>query len=145
MNYYIFSVDRLKNYENRKQALENIPEQIKNLELQLTSIRSATTDETPSYGGGNHREDALINNISKREELKNNYAIAEREVNVTEKGLAVLSEEERKILNRFFMHRTKNYIEHLCDELYISKTELYRRKDVALKKFTVACYGIADL
>lgn len=146
MEYYTFSINRLKDYEKRKQALENIPEQIKNLEMQFTAIRSATTDETPVQGGkGNRREDMLIYNISKREELKYNYSIVEREVNITEKGLAVLNDNEKRILYLFFVNRAKDYIERLCDELFMSRTDVYRHKDAALKKFTMAVYGIVDL
>ncbi len=146
MEYYIFSINRLKDYEKRKQSLENIKEQIKNLEMQFSAIRSATTDETPVQGGkGNRREDMLIYNISKREELKYNYIIAEKEIHITEKGLAVLNENEKRILYLFYICRTKDYIERLCDELFASRTDVYRQKDAALKKFTIAVYGIVNL
>lgn len=145
MDWSYVAVQRLRDYESRKEALTNIREKMKMLEEQFTSICSATTDETPVQGSGNRREDMLIANISKREELAVNYSLAKREVMLTEKGLSVLTDEEREILERFFINKERDHIERLCEELFISKTELYRRKDKALRKFTIASYGIVEL
>ena len=146
LNWSTFAVQRLRDYEDRKTATENIREQIKNLEEKFTSIRAATTDGIPVQGGNeNRREEMLIHNISTREELKNNLDIITREIAITEKGLAALTDEEKHILTRFFILRGKGYVERLCDELYVSKTRLYQKKDAALKKFTMACYGVVEL
>lgn len=146
LNWCIYSIQRLRDYEDRKIAVDNLTEQINSLEDKFTAIRAATTDSTPVQGGNeNRREQMLIHNISTREELKNNLDIIKREIEITEKGLAVLTETERLILTRFYINRSKGYIERLCDELFISKTELYRQKDEALKRFTMVCYGIVEL
>lgn len=145
-NWCVFSIQRLRDYESRKQAVESLKEQICSLEDKFTNIRSATTGSTPVQGGNdNKREEMLINNIATRDELKNNLKIAKHEIAITEKGLAALTEDEKKILHRFYINRSKGYVERLCDELFISKTELYRQKDEALKKFTMVCYGIVEL
>lgn len=145
-NWCTFSIERLRDYENKKAAVVSLTEQIKILDDRYKSIRSATTDSTPVQGGnGNRREEMLINNISTREELKNNLKITKHEIAITERGFEALDETEKKILTRFYINRSKGYVERLCDELFISKTELYRQKDEALKKFTSACYGIIEL
>lgn len=146
VNWCVFSIQRLKDYESKKDAVANLTEQIKLLEDRFASIRSATTDSTPVQGGNdNKREEMLIYNIATREELKNNLEIIQHEIDITEKGLAALTETELKILTRFYINRSKGYVERLCDELYISKTELYRQKEDALKRFTMVCYGIVEL
>ena len=146
LNWSVFAVQRLRDLEGRKTAVENITEQIKALEQRFTAIRSATTDGTPVQGGNeNKREEMLIRNIAEREELKNNLDIITREIAVTEKALDTLTDEEKLILTRFFILRQKGYCERLCDELYVSKTRLYQKKETALKKFTLACYGIVEL
>lgn len=145
-NWCIFAIQRLRDYESRKEAIDNLTEQIQLLEDNFTAIRSATTDSTPVQGGNeNKREQMLIHNIATREELQNNLEITKREIATTEKGLAALTETEKKILERFYINRSKGYVERLCDELYISKTELYRQKEDALKRFTMVCYGIVEL
>lgn len=145
MNWATVSIQRLKDYEIRRQAVENITEQIQLLEERFKAIRSATTDGTPTPTNTNRREEMLAYNITTREELSYNLSFAKREIALTEKGLAACTEKEKKILNRFFINRTRNHIQQLCDELFVSKTELYRMKDEALRKFTIAMYGIVDI
>lgn len=146
LSWCIFAIQRLRDYEDRKRAIDNLAEQINSLEDKFTAIRAATTDSTPVQGGNeNRQEQMLIHNIATREELKNNLEIIKQEIDITEKGLDVLTETERLILTRFYINRSKGYVERLCDELFISKTELYRQKDEALKRFTMVCYGIVEL
>lgn len=145
MNWAVIAIQRLRDYENRKQSLANIPMQIKTLEMQCEALRSATTDGTPVRGGTNMREDMLVSNIAKREELKNNYRIAKREVELTEKGLSALTDDERKILELFYINRPRDYIERLCEELCVERSRVYTLKDNALHKFTVVVYGVVEI
>ncbi len=146
LNWSVYAVQRLRDYEIKKTAVDNITEQIKVLEQRFTAIRSATTDATPVQGGNeNKREEMLLNNISTRDGLKKNLDIITREIEITEKALETLTEEERLILTRFFIEKQKRYVERLCDELFISPTRLYVKKDAALKKFTMACCGVVEL
>lgn len=145
MDWKKVSIERLRDYEARKQALESIPEQIKTLEANLTSIRSAQTDGIPVRVGGNRREEMLINNIAMREELQNNYEIAKREVEITEKGLGMLTKEQQRILQKFYISRHPGHVEKLCEELCIEKSRVYTLKDEALKKFSIACYGVVEI
>ncbi len=145
MNWGRISIERLKDYNARLVAVESIPEQIKSLELQYSSIRSAIKDEMPVKGGTCAREDALLNNIAKREELKLNLEIAEREISITKKGLSVLTEQERRVLTLFYVDRPKDYMKKLCDEMMFEKTKIYQIKDEALRKFTKAVYGVIQI
>ena len=143
MNWEIFGVQRLKAYETRQQAARDIPERIKLLELEFTSIRSAIKDGMPS--GNSDREAQLVGNIAKREELKANLEIVKREIELTERGLEALDDEEKRVLYIFFINRPHGHIELLCEELCYEKTKVYSLKDRALKKFTLACYGVVDV
>lgn len=146
MNWQKISIERLREYEARKRALELIPEQIKALEDKFTSVRSATTDSIAvSDGTGNKREDALINNIVMRQELAGNLSIALKEVSITESGLAGLNDTQRLILQKFYIERTHGHIEKLCEELHFEKSRVYALKDEALKKFTMSCYGVVEV
>lgn len=145
MNWQKVSIERLKVYEERKRAVESIPEQIKNLKTSFGAIRAASNDATAVKGGGNTREDALISNIVMREELKKNYKIAISEIRTTEKGLNVLTKEQRLILDKFYICRTTNYIEDLCEELCVERSRIYTLKDEALKRFTISCYGVVEI
>lgn len=145
MNWQEESIQRLRDYEARKQALANIEEERKACELRAHSIRAARTDGEPVKEGGNKREDALINNIVKRDELAVSLEIAEREVAVTESALRMLTEEERRILYIFYINRPRGHVELLSDELCVERSRVYELKDIALRKFTLACYGVVDI
>lgn len=138
------AINRLRDYSARKMALETIPEELKALELQYGAIRSATTDSEPVQGGTNRREDMLVGNIIKRDNLKRNFEIAKMETAITEKALAVLNKEEQRILELFYMNRQRGYIERLCSELFVEKTKLYDMKSEALRKFALATCGTVD-
>ena len=47
------AADELRNYMNRKTAIENIRDQIADLATEITSIRSASADGSPVAGGSN--------------------------------------------------------------------------------------------
>mgnify|MGYP000098607573 CR=1 FL=1 len=52
----------LRDYKYKQHSIGNLPKEIASLEDDLQSIRSATSDATPVKGGGNAREDRMLNN-----------------------------------------------------------------------------------
>lgn len=145
MNWKREAIDKLRNYDVHKQAIESVPKEIKRLEVQYTGIRSATTDGTPVSGGdGSTREDALLSNIVHRDELKRRLREARLWVAMVDKALAVLSDEERLLMDRFYIHPVKGAVGDLCDRLNVEKATVYRRRDNALRRFTIALYGVTE-
>ena len=144
MNWKREAIDKLKNYEAHKQALECLPKEIRRLESAYTGIRSATTDGTPISGGGSTREDSMLSNIVHRDELKRRLKEARLWVAQVDKALAVLDDEERLVLDRFYIHRTKGAVEALCESLNLEKSAVYGRRDKALRHFTLALYGATE-
>ncbi len=144
MNWKREAIDKLKNYEAHREALENIPKEIKRLESAYAGIRSATTDGTPISGGGNTREDSMLSNIVHRDELKRRLKEARLWVAQVDKALSVLDDEERLVLDRFYIHRAKGNVGELCERLNLEKTAVYDRRDKALRRFTIALYGVTE-
>lgn len=144
MNWKREAIDKLKNYEAHREALENIPKEIKRLESAYAGIRSATTDGTPVSGGGNTREDSTLSNIVHRDELKRRLREARLWVAQVDKALAALEDDERQVLDKFFIHRIKGAVEDLCERLGVERATVYRRRDSALRRFTIALYGVTE-
>ena len=86
----------------------------------------------------------MVNNIARREELKLAMKEARSWVKIVDSGLAVLDEEERHILDRFYIHPAKGNVDRLCDELHLEKTRVYELKDKALRHFALALYGVVE-
>lgn len=144
MNWKREAIDKLKNYEAHRQALENIPREIKRLESAYTGLRSASTENAPVSGGGGTREDCVLSNIVLRDELKRRLKEARLWVAQVDKALAVLGEEETLVLDRFYIHRAKGAVEALCESLSLEKSAVYDRRDKALRHFTLALYGVTE-
>lgn len=144
MNWKYEAIDKLKNYEAHREAMENIPKEIKRLESAYAGIRSATTDSTPVSGGGSTREDAMLSNIVHRDELKRRLKEARLWVAQVDGALAVMDEEERLVLDKFYIHRAKGNVGELCERLNVEQSAVYYRRDKALRHFTIALYGVAE-
>ena len=144
MNWKFEAIEKLKEYTARKNAITSIPEEIKRLEEDAQRIRAASTDATPVQGGGSGREDMLLSNIVHREELQRRLSDAQRWVDIVDGGLAVLSDEDRLVLDRFYIHPMRGNVDRLCDDLAIEKAAVYKRKEKALRRFTVALYGLTE-
>lgn len=89
-------------------------------------------------------EDGMISNIMRRDRLNLNYDAAKKRYDLIMAALGMLSDDQRLILDRFYIHRQGSYIDRLCEELNIARSEVYRRQDGALRAFAVAMYGITD-
>lgn len=139
------AMEKLKRYNAMKQSLRSIPEEITRLELEMQSIRSATSDGTPVSGGGSGREDRYLSNIVHREELLRSLEQAKVWVRLVDTGLAILSQEERLVLDRFYINPAMGNVDRLCMELGIEKSQVYTRKNSALHHFTLSLYGCAEI
>lgn len=146
MEYWKYkAIDKLKDYSLQQAALQNLPEEIARLESEACSIKSATADGTAVKGGGSGREERLLSNIVKREEHKAMLKRAKLAVTMVDRGLAVLSQEERHILDVMYIIHEKGYVNRLMDEFNLQEeSSLYKRANKALQRFTIAMYGATE-
>ena len=144
MNWKKEAADKLRNYTARQQALTNIAEELRRLEIKSTSIRSAFADGSPVQGGGSGREDAMLDNLCHRAELERQLEEARIWCSTVENALSVLTEQERLVLDRFYIHPAKGNVDRLCGEMGVEKPTVYRRRDDALHHMTIALYGFDE-
>lgn len=141
MNWKTEAKEKLRRYDAMRLATINIPMEIQRLEIDAQSIRSARTDATPVSGGGNRREEAMMNNILHRQELAWTLQQAQMWLQTTDRALTALTPEEKQILHRLYIYPEKGNLERLCKELGVEASSIYRRRDKALEHFTLAFYG----
>ena len=144
MNWKAEAKEKLRRYDAMRLATINIPEEIERLEIDVQSIRSARMDGTPVTGGGNRREEALLNNIVHRQELAWTLQQAQMWLKTTDRALSVLPNDDKLILHRLYIYPQQGALEKLCKELGIESSSIYRRRDRALRRFTLAFYGIDE-
>ena len=97
MNWVKEAESKLRDYAAKEQSLESVAERIAQLQAEMTCVRSATTDSTAVHGGGNCREDALLNNISERTELERAKQKTAEWVEWVNKALRALTDADRHI------------------------------------------------
>ena len=144
MNWKTEAMEKLRRYDAMQQATRNIPEEISRLEMAARSIRSARTDGTAVKGGGSKREEMLLDNLVHRQELEWSLDQARSWLQSTERALSVLSPEEQLVLQRFYICPERGSVQRLCGELGVEQSSIYRKRDKALHKFTIALYGTVE-
>lgn len=143
-DWKISAIEKLKQYEVKRQALEIIPMQIAEIESTMTSIRSGANIAPVSGGKSTGKENMLLSCIVQKEELQRNLDRVKLWIEFMEKGFNILDQDERLVLDRFFIHPAKGNIDRLCGELFIEQSQVYKRRDKALRKFTIALYGCVE-
>lgn len=144
MNWKAEAKEKLRRYNAMRLATINIPEEIERLEIDAQSIRAASTDSPVVKNSGSRREDAMLNNIIHRQELAWTLQQAQMWLKITDRAFTALSNEEKLILHRLYIYPELGALERLCKELGVESSSIYRRRDRALKHFTLAFYGIDE-
>jgi len=144
MNWKNEAVEKLKRYAPMKTSLQSIPVELARLETQACAIRGSAADKTPVKGGGNGREEAMLNNHVHRQELSWALEQAKYWVEATDMAMSILNPEERLILYRMYISPQPGAVNRLSEELSAEQSSIYRRRDAALQKFTRAFYGAVE-
>lgn len=145
MKYTDWIIPRLRDLEHERAALRNIPERIRTLELAFDGLRAANTEGTVVSGGENRRVETMLANIAERDELKRNLEITRREVEQVDSAMAKLSQDERLVLDRFYIHREHGHVDRLCEELGCEVANVYKIKNRALVQLARSLHGQVTL
>lgn len=143
MDWRAEAIEKLQGYEARRADLERIPLELERLEDAYTGICAAKLDGMPRSGSGT-REAAILSNIAHRDELRRKMKEAHLWICLVERGLSRLDDGERLVLELLFIHKAKGDIDRLCERLYVERSAVYRRRDEALRRFTMALYGAIE-
>lgn len=135
------ATDKLRDLEAKRAALRSIPMERERLRCVMEGIRSAGVDGDPVKGSTTRREDRLLGCIVKLEELDRAEKQDRAWVDMVTEGLAVLTDEERLVLDRMVICPLQGNLDRVCDELGMERATVYRRRDSALRRFTLALYG----
>ena len=73
--------------------------------------------------------------------LKEHAKIAQMRVDIIEAALSVLTAEERMIVEGFFFTTGKYKAKQLCEQLFLERSTLFRKRNRAIQKFAIAYFG----
>ena len=140
INWKKEAIEELKRLEDLKESIHHLNERIELTQNQLYNISAVQIGER--VGGSGDGDDVRLSKMVELEELKARKLITENRVQLLQDCLDKLSEEQRLILNRFYIRHTSDYIEELEEVLYKSRTQIYQEKDRALRRLVRLLYGI---
>lgn len=144
MNWLSESISDLRLYGQRKRFLESVDSQLIWLENDFVALKGCTTDSEAVEGGASKSEDHLLNNIVKRDKLKQSKRLAKEFVEQVEKTLDMLPKQQKDILTEFFIDRSKGHIERLMEKYHVEQAHIYRLKNESLYSFTILRYGASN-
>lgn len=136
---------RLQDYPTVCLAVDNIKEEIRRLEAAGTAISSVRTDLVTVRQSGKRKEDQLLDNILCRQELTQALEDTKKWIAVTNKALDALDPEEKVLLQRMYIKPVAGGVSQLCMLMNMEKSNIYRKRDRALRKFATVLYGTVAL
>lgn len=86
----------------------------------------------------------MINNIVCRQELQWSLEQAQQWMQSVTSALEALTPEEKGVLYQLYVYPTAGAMDRLCEKLRLEKSSIYRKRDSALRKFTLALYGAVE-
>jgi len=144
MKWTEIAIQDLKRYEGLKRSVQAINERIELLEMEKCMISSMNTEKVMVQSTPKSVDDKLIDNIVQRERLVMNLEINQKLIGLIERGLSALNDTEKRVLDLFYISRSKNHIDTLMVELRYEKSMVYNLKDQALYNFTINMFGIPE-
>lgn len=141
MNWKSEAIDRLHNYPAMVRATVILPREIDRLERESTALPAVRTDKVRVVASQQRMEDGVLCNLIRRQELGRNLENAVRWVDTTDYALSILTPEEKTVLLRMYVLPEKGAVSRLCEELCVEQSSVYRKRDSALYRFTLALYG----
>lgn len=136
MDWKICAEDDLRRYKQMKIGLLNSKDR-----LRLVS-ETVRLPKTSFERRSKRAENEVINALVEIERLTENINSAERLLAIIERGLGSLNDEERRLLEKFYMTNSPSKMRHLSEEFGYEPRTLYRKRDRALTNFTIAMYGL---
>ena len=144
LNWQKEAINDLRCHEKRKAAMESLADEIRELRSRTYGSSAPAADAVPVQGGTSTAEGRWIAAIDELERKKEAYRITKRQIDAVERGLAVLDEQQRMVLNVFFVNRVQGGADYLVEKLNLERTRIYELRETALRNFTIARYGVVE-
>ena len=141
MNWKHEAVNKLRRYDAMQRATVNLPLEIKRLKAETEGVRSGLQVGFAGGKSSRSKEDALLDNLMKRQQLQWSLDQAQSWTGTVSRALGALEPEEQLILQQLYILPREGAVGQLMERLSVERSTVYRRRDKALKKFTLSLYG----
>ena len=139
MDWKICAVEDLRRYNLMKAGILNSEDKLRAIECDIKRARTALESRQKRL------DSRLVDALVEGERLKTNILTAKSLTKLVERGLRSLCDNDRRLLEMFYMSGITKPTAQLVNELGYSPRSIYRARDRALEKFTLAMYGVEIL
>ncbi len=130
----------LRGWYDREYIIENNPVKIAAITARMERT-TGSVGSTPVKGGRPSREDTLVNGITARDQLLTEYKETEQTHKAIEDAFNRLPQDQQHMLWTMYVENEEGQgYKSLMQELYLEKSEVFRRVNKALEKLTHALY-----
>lgn len=144
MKWDDIAIGDLRRYPGLCSSVKNLSERLRILEESAADVKGANLDRIPLSGGGSCYEDKLLNVLVEKEKKRHLLKTDLQLKKAIERGLGALDDEERRVLEGFYMYPSRNAADSLASRIACDRATVYRIRKRALYKFTVHMYGVID-
>lgn len=141
MDYREYAKDLLSRKKHLVSAYASLNAEIEMLEKEKNACKVAASN----LGDERMYEERLINVLADLEDCRFRRSVVERELVKIEKGMNVLDDYYRDVLEQLFVERESDSVEYLMTKWYKERSTVYRDRNRALEDFTRSIYGVVQL
>lgn len=137
-------IQELKDYSLWRHSLEIIPQRIAEIDEKMLSLGGGGADTPVKSSGINKQEEKLCACIDEKIKLQKTLDGLQIKKKYIDDGLAMLTEEERGVLDIFYMQGLKYHdaLEKCLAEMpYMTESTIDRTKRRALRKYSLCEFG----
>ena len=137
-------IQELKDYALWRHSLDIIPQRIAEIDEKMLSLGGGGSDTPVKSSGTNKQEEKLCACIDEKIKLQKTLDGLQIKKKYIEDGLSKLSDEERSVLDIFYMQGLKYHdaLEKCLIEMpYMTESTIDRTKRRALRKYSLCEFG----
>lgn len=131
----------LLNYNSIKRSIKILEERIELINIRMQNCRSANFSSQPKSVGEKTVDDVWCDAIIEKDMTERQIAEKKMEVTLIEKGLSALAKNEYEILSEFYINRSRNSMDNICEKLNIERSTVYKLINSALRHYILEEYG----
>lgn len=138
------AINALKDYSSMQYIIDHTDEEIAGIQERMNSPRSAKLTGITSVHDPKAGENKLAACIDEIDVLKERYRQALEYMNWFQPAWEALSEEERFVLQEFYLnveHKQIQAVLNICDRFNIERSSAYNKKNRALQHLALLLYG----
>lgn len=138
------AIQALQDYERMQNIIDSTPQEIKEIENDLPTLRAVTYDGAGIKGSRTDvGEEQILHHLQRVDNRKRKYQQAMSYMNWFTPAWVGLTRDEQRVLEICFLENLTRgqAIDAVMDEFHYEKTVAYNLRKKALEKFTMLLYG----